>query len=316
MSTRHVVALVSDFFYPRLGGVEMHIWSLAQCLLRRGHKVIVVTHHYPGGREGVRCMTSGLKVYYCPLVTLVDQDSLPTFHAFLPLFRNILIRERVTIVHGHQATSTMTNECILYARTMGYAACYTDHSLFGFADAASIHINVVLRFTLADIDHAICVSNTCRENLVLRAGLRPERISTVPNAVDASKFMPDPSKRSPRGTINIVIISRLVYRKGTDLLAQIIPVVCERYHNAHFIVGGDGPKRLLLEEMREKYQLHDRVELLGSVPHAQVRSVLVRGHIFLNCSLTEVKSAERRKVKYLSAAERRIARAVLLHRDH
>ena len=87
----------------------MHIWSLAQCLLRRGHKVIVVTHHYPSGRKGVRYMTSGLKVYYCPLVTLVDQDSLPTFHAFLPLFRNILIRERVTIVHGHQATSTMTS---------------------------------------------------------------------------------------------------------------------------------------------------------------------------------------------------------------
>lgn len=27
-------------------GVEMHIWSLAQCLLQRGHKVIVVTHAY------------------------------------------------------------------------------------------------------------------------------------------------------------------------------------------------------------------------------------------------------------------------------
>jgi len=46
---------------------------------------------------------------------------------------------------------------------MGYPACYTDHSLFGFADAASIHINKMLTFTLADIDHAICVSNTCRE---------------------------------------------------------------------------------------------------------------------------------------------------------
>lgn len=34
-------------------------------------------------------------------------------------------------------------------------------------------------------------------------------------------------------------------------------------------------------------QLHDRVELLGAVPHADVRSVLVRGHVFLNCSLTE-----------------------------
>ena len=29
------------------------------------------------------------------------------------------------------------------------------------------------------------------------------------------------------------------------------------------------------------------MELLGAVPHNKVRSVLVRGHIFLNCSLTE-----------------------------
>jgi phosphatidylinositol glycan class A protein len=31
--------MVCDFFYPRLGGVEMHIWSLSQCLLKMGHKV-------------------------------------------------------------------------------------------------------------------------------------------------------------------------------------------------------------------------------------------------------------------------------------
>lgn len=49
-----------------------------------------------------------------------------------------------------------------------------------------------------------------------------------------------------------------------------------------FIVGGDGPKRVRLEEMREKHGLQDRVDMLGAVPHADVRSVLVRGHIFLN----------------------------------
>lgn len=37
-----------------------------------------------------------------------------------------------------------------------------------------------------------------------------------------------------------------------------------------------------LEEMREKHSLQDRVEMLGAVPHAQVRSVLISGHIFLN----------------------------------
>ncbi len=53
--------------------------------------------------------------------------------------------------------------------------------------------------------------------------------------------------------------------------------------------------------MREKYQLHDRMELVGAVPNSEVRNVhkkflysifknfqvLVRGDIFLNCSLTE-----------------------------
>merc|ERR1712146_245911 len=50
---------------------------------------------------------------------------------------------------------------------------------------------------------------------------------------------------------------------------------------------GDGNKRLLLEEMREKYQLVDRVEMLGTVPQDEVRNVLHRGDMFLCCSLTE-----------------------------
>ena len=61
---RYRIAMVCDFFYPRLGGVEMHIWSLSQHLLRLGHKVIVITHAY-GNRKGVRYMPGPMKVYYC-----------------------------------------------------------------------------------------------------------------------------------------------------------------------------------------------------------------------------------------------------------
>eukprot|EP00601_Ochromonadales_sp_CCMP2298_P022804 CAMPEP_0173323156 /NCGR_PEP_ID=MMETSP1143-20121109/30378_1 /TAXON_ID=483371 /ORGANISM="non described non described, Strain CCMP2298" /LENGTH=410 /DNA_ID=CAMNT_0014267125 /DNA_START=1 /DNA_END=1230 /DNA_ORIENTATION=- len=284
---KHNICMVCDFFYPNMGGVETHIWCLAQCLIQRGHKVVVVTHAYEG-RQGVRYMTNGLKVYYLPLAVVHDQVILPTFYSFFPLFRNILLRERITIVHGHQSISALTNECILYARTMGTRTCYTDHSLFGFADLASIHINKALTATLSDVDHVICVSHTCRENLVLRAAVHPTLVSAIPNAVDTTKFAPDPSRRSPQNTVNIVLLSRLVYRKGVDLLVKVIPLVCAKVTNVHFIIGGDGPKKLLLEEMRERCLLHDRIELLGAVPHHEVRDVLVRGHIFLNCSLTEV----------------------------
>ena len=111
---------------------------------------------------------------------MVDRVTLPTFFCFFPLLRQILIRERIEIVHCHQTTSQLSHEVILHAHTMGYKAVFTDHSLFGFADAASINVNKVLEFTLAGIDHAIAVSNTCRENLTLRAALRPEMISVIP----------------------------------------------------------------------------------------------------------------------------------------
>mmetsp|Transcript_34949 Transcript_34949/g.33990 ORF Transcript_34949/g.33990 Transcript_34949/m.33990 type:complete len:249 (+) Transcript_34949:118-864(+) len=112
-------------------------------------------------------------------------------------------------------------------------------------------------------------------------------IYVIQNAVDCTRFTPDPTLRSPKGTINIVVLSRLHFRKGIDMLVDIIPKICRDYKNIHFIIGGDGPKRPILEELRKKYHLEDRMEMLGSVPHARVREVLCRGHIFLNTSLTE-----------------------------
>ena len=58
--------MVSDFFFPNFGGVENHIYELSQCLLHRGHHVVVMTHAY-GDRTGVRYVTNGLKVLIYPL---------------------------------------------------------------------------------------------------------------------------------------------------------------------------------------------------------------------------------------------------------
>ena len=87
--------------------------------------------------------------------------------------------------------------------------------------------------------------------------------------------------------IKIVVVSRLVYRKGVDLLVGIIPKVCVALAKVDFIIGGDGNKLLALQEMVEREHLQHRVTFLGAVPHVDVPSVLVQGHIFLNCSLTE-----------------------------
>ena len=186
----HRICMVCDYFYPKLGGVETHIWSLMQNLIKLGHKVILVTHNY-NNRVGVRYMTNALKVYYCPDFVFHDGAVFPDFFTFLPLFRNILIRERIEIVHCHQASSPLSHQCLLHANVMGLKTVYTDHSLFSFNDMAGIHLNKVLKMTLTGADAIICVSHTCRENLVLRASLEPKICSVIPNAVDSLMFEPN-----------------------------------------------------------------------------------------------------------------------------
>ncbi|KAG8195801.1 hypothetical protein JTE90_004805 [Oedothorax gibbosus] len=282
---KHRICMVSDFFYPNTGGVESHIYQLAQCLLRKGHKVIVITHAY-GNRKGIRYLTNGLKVYYMPVWVVYNQCTLPTLFTTFPLIRYTLLRERITIVHGHSAFSALAHEAMLHAKTMGLKTVFTDHSLFGFADASAIITNKLLQMTLCVCNHVICVSHTGKENTALRANVRPDVISVIPNAVDTVIFKPDLNKPID-SKITIVVISRLVYRKGIDLLAGIIPIICEKYPNVTFLIGGDGPKRIVLEEVRERYQLQERVVLLGAVKHENVRDVLVKGDIYLNASLTE-----------------------------
>ncbi|CAB09127.1 pig-A, phosphatidylinositol N-acetylglucosaminyltransferase subunit Gpi3 [Schizosaccharomyces pombe] len=277
--------MVSDFFFPQPGGIESHIFQLSQRLIDLGHKVIVITHAYKD-RVGVRYLTNGLTVYYVPLHTVYRETTFPSFFSFFPIFRNIVIRENIEIVHGHGSLSFLCHDAILHARTMGLKTCFTDHSLFGFADAGSIVTNKLLKFTMSDVNHVICVSHTCRENTVLRAVLNPKRVSVIPNALVAENFQPDPSKAS-KDFLTIVVISRLYYNKGIDLLIAVIPRICAQHPKVRFVIAGDGPKSIDLEQMREKYMLQDRVEMLGSVRHDQVRDVMVRGHIYLHPSLTE-----------------------------
>lgn len=279
--------MACDFFYPNCGGIETHIYQLSQCLIGLGHKVVIFTHAY-GNRSGVRWLTSGLKVYYVPRRTVYDQATAFSPWGAFALLRCILLREQITLVHAHQAFSAMAHLALLHACTLGYKTVFTDHSLVGFADMTSIVLNKALKWTLADVHAVICVSHTSKENTVLRACLPPNLVYVIPNAVDATQFKPAKAAAAAgSGRITIVTLSRLVYRKGIDLLAVVIPAVCRRHPNVDFLVGGDGPKAALLRDTIEREGLQSRVALLGAVPSEGVRDVLVRGDVFLNASLTE-----------------------------
>ena len=58
-------------------------------------------------------------MYYCPYKTFYKGSVLPTMLTTLPLLRHIFIRERVDMVHGHSAFSTLAHEAMLHAGGLG-----------------------------------------------------------------------------------------------------------------------------------------------------------------------------------------------------
>ena len=139
------------------------------------------------------------------------------------------------------------------AKSYGIKTVFTEHSLFGYGDVTGIHLNKIIKWSFRDLDAAICVSQACKDNFVLRAKFDPIKTFTIPNAVDSKRFTPSPEirqremeKSSRPNQINIVFISRLQYRKGVDLLIGIIPKILAQFENVNFIIGGDGDGFTLL----------------------------------------------------------------------
>ncbi|KAL1741375.1 hypothetical protein HDZ31DRAFT_6678, partial [Schizophyllum fasciatum] len=271
--------MVGDFFHPNVGGVEINMYMLSAQLLARGHTVTVLTHAH-GARVGVRWLAPGLKVYHVPFPPIASAATLPNFFTLLPYLRAIVLREHVQLVHAHASLSALAHEALLHAHLLGVRTVFSDHSLFGFEDAAGILTNKLLAGTLSSVDAVICVSHTGRENTVLRAQLFEPRaddpatlavrdnVYVIPNALVADHFVPDPPASTE--TITIVVMARLAYRKGIDLLVATAPRVCRAFPNVRFVVGGTGPKLIDLLQMREKHRLQDRIELLGPVAHGDV----------------------------------------------
>jgi len=81
-----------------------------------------------------------------------------------------MIREEIELVHGHGAFSSLAHDALFVAKLLNIKSVFTDHSLFGFADASAIITNRFLEISLSDIDHAICVSHI---GLVILHALRP-----------------------------------------------------------------------------------------------------------------------------------------------
>ena len=266
---KYTIALVSDWYYPKAGGVEYSVDSLARNLQAFGHEVHIITKN----NGGVPWKDS-LPVIRLKGKVIAERLILPA--AYKDLYR-ILKAGSYDIIHAHGLDSPLAMVSLLLARIAGIRCLMTSHSLVG---PLRYPILMGARLFLRFADALIAVSSAVeQESKAVFKG----RLYRIPNGLDL---------RSPNGAVQsipidtenrivITTVSRMTRKKGVHDLITIALRLLKRYDNLLFLMIGEGPLRKKLESKVNELNLAQYFLFTGEVSRSTALDLLDKSDIFV-----------------------------------
>ena len=173
---------------------------------------------------------------------------------------------RVEHLHAHFAMASAL-DALRLARFLGVPYSVTAHAYDIFQTPANLAEKLEL---------AAFATTGCDYNLRHLRTLTGARVERIVMGVDGERFRrrtPYPAGRT------VVAVGRLVEKKGFAHLVRAAALLRERGAADRVVIAGDGPLRAELARLAGELGLDGYVELLGAVPHAEVRTLLERADV-------------------------------------
>lgn len=229
------IALVSDVYYPYVGGIQEHIYHLGLKLKSKGHKVKVIT-----GGSGVDESPTGLEVIRLGKVIQIPANKsfskITIVRGVVNKLRRIFEKEKFDIVHVHGIFAPILP---LYSHLVSNTVTiHTFHAAF----ESSIGYNFfkrLLQKMIEKVDGIIAVSNTARDSV---AQYIPADYTIIPNGVDTQRFNPKCKKidRFSGKSPIILFVGRFEPRKGLKYLFLSFNQIIKKIPDAILVVVGKG----------------------------------------------------------------------------
>ena len=257
------IALCSweSMYSVAVGGLAAHVSELATSLARRGHDVHVFTRM--GERQQRYSFLDGVHYHRCPFDAGSDfatyaKRMCDSFVWHLVETEAFLNRP-FDIVHGHDwmavpALVRMKNE---YGRHVVFTVHSTEYGRCGnsFPDSPmSGHIRHLEWEGAYVAERVICVSKSLAREIQWCYSVPADKVFTVYNGVDISKFKGRIDGRRVRRLYEIgaddptvLFAGRMAWQKGPDLLVEALPGVLAEFPRAKVLFAGDGDMRPGLE---------------------------------------------------------------------
>jgi glycosyltransferase involved in cell wall biosynthesis len=286
------VAMVSEHASPlaTLGGVDaggqnVHVACLANALADLGHSVTVYTRRDDPTTPRRVAMRDGVDVVHLPCgppAVLPKDELLPHVGELTHALGREVRKERFDVVHAHFWMSGMA--AVGACRSLEIPTAVTFHALGsvkrrnqGVKDTSPAERLRLEAAVARAVDVVLATSNEEVFELV-RMGAARRRIALVPCGVDTDHFSPHGPAERRRARHRIVVVSRLVERKGIGNVIQALAGVPD----AELVIAGGGdvetlhddPEARRLEALASSCGVRDRVELRGRIDRSAVPALL------------------------------------------
>lgn len=268
------IALVSDCYVPRLGGIEMQVHDLARQLQAAGHEVVVLTPT-PGPT-----VVDGVRVHRID-VPLLPFDIPFTRKAFRAV-AELLESERVDVAHFHGGiVSPLAYIAARAAQKAGVPTVITVHCMWSYATPMFTALDRLGGWTDWPVVFS-AVSDVAAEPLRRIAG--PDRtVIVLPNGIENDAWRVEPSPRDP-SIVTLVSVMRLAPRKRPLQLLKMIRKVADRLPSSvtlRVVIVGDGPERDQLEKYLRSNGLTETVTLVGRRTRSEIREIFAASDVFV-----------------------------------
>jgi 1,2-diacylglycerol 3-alpha-glucosyltransferase len=280
------IAVVNNFFPPRVGGSAHLAASLAQRYAAAGHDVMVLTAVYQGARDTES--RDGYRVVRLPAVTMprlglsIDFDL--SFPSLVPGTRRRIFRLlhefQPDVLHLHGQFFDLSWLAGLYARRHRIPALLTVHTLLvseslGYALAFRLLDAFGVRPILKRVNpRFVVLDKPGRDYCVRRYRLDERELEFLPIAVDTRPF-----DRPPRGGIRaehaigndplIVSLGHVIPLRDRIPLVEAMPAILAKYPRTRVLVVGKVYHDAFVERAEDLGVRHAFL-VRGVVPRSEV----------------------------------------------
>ncbi len=135
-------------------------------------------------------------------------------------------------------------------------------------------------FSMAD--HIVLVSKALSKGVRCFCPDGEDKISVIPNMVDAAFFTPPDLKPSAQKNFTFICVASMEEVKGVDLLIKAFAMIREQSpRNLRLIIAGDGPMLHQLQKICRERQIDDKVSFTGRLSREELRRQLQHANAFV-----------------------------------